>query len=274
MKFIKKLKKFTLTPEEKNASRNALLSHMERFPFERTLEPRQNFSFFSLFSNRYAAAALIAVLAIGLGSSVCYAAESAVPGDILYPIKINVTEKVLTATSLTPKTKAVWEEKRAERRLEEAEKLSAKGKLDKNKADLLARELKLNIQSARKNEKTQASPTADPKKEKLLRPSFEQKLKAHNRILLKLDEKAKEKEKSNDDLDSILDVVTENVSTAVDSVEDLEKEIKDDGFLRRDEKNEKRSNKDEKTVREERETKEKRSKNDSFHNPVKFLLTD
>lgn len=69
---------------------------------------------------------LIAAL-VGGGASV--AAESALPGDTLYPIKISMNEEVRAAFAFSPEAKAKWETRRAERRLEEASELAAEGKL-------------------------------------------------------------------------------------------------------------------------------------------------
>jgi len=58
------------------------------------------------------------------GGGVSYAAEGAVPGDALYPIKVGINEEVRDIVALTPEAKADWESRLVERRLEEAEKLA------------------------------------------------------------------------------------------------------------------------------------------------------
>lgn len=60
-----------------------------------------------------------------LGSTVSFAAENTVPGDILYPIKIHVNESVLSAIAVTPQAKADWSVTQTERRLQEVEKLAS-----------------------------------------------------------------------------------------------------------------------------------------------------
>lgn len=59
-----------------------------------------------------------------MGSSVSFAAEGTLPGDILYPVKIYVNESVLGAVAVTQKAKAEWGIALVERRLEEIEKLA------------------------------------------------------------------------------------------------------------------------------------------------------
>ncbi|MBV9159582.1 MAG: hypothetical protein JO019_03245 [Candidatus Kaiserbacteria bacterium] len=67
------------------------------------------------------------VLTIGVGTS--YAAENALPGDVLYPIKIHVNEPVVGALATSDSAKADWNTQLVERRLGEAEQLAAEGKL-------------------------------------------------------------------------------------------------------------------------------------------------
>lgn len=79
---------------------------------------------------------LIVALIVTGGAGVSVAAENALPGDALYGIKVGVNENVRAALSFSSEAKARWEGRRAERRLEEAEKLAAEGSAS---ADVLAR---------------------------------------------------------------------------------------------------------------------------------------
>lgn len=72
-------------------------------------------------------AIIIVLLLAGSGS---IAAENAVPGDFLYPVKVTVNEEVRGALSVSSKAKAEWNARLVERRLEEAEKLAAEARLD------------------------------------------------------------------------------------------------------------------------------------------------
>ncbi len=56
-------------------------------------------------------------------------AERSVPGDILYPVKTNITEEVRASLTLSPYAKVEWETKRLERRVAEARLLAHEGKL-------------------------------------------------------------------------------------------------------------------------------------------------
>lgn len=69
----------------------------------------------------------LAVLFIGAGTS--YAAESALPGDVLYSIKIHVNEKVAEALAPSHSARAAVVAAHTLRRLQEAETLAAQGRL-------------------------------------------------------------------------------------------------------------------------------------------------
>jgi hypothetical protein len=129
-------RRLSLTAEEKAGVRAYLSALVEAMPV-RTVRTgaaprgqRQGISPFSLFTRRFMPVfglVLAASLAVG---GVSYAAEGSLPGDALYPVKVAVNEEVRAAAAITPKAKAEWEAERAMRRLEEAERLAAKERLD------------------------------------------------------------------------------------------------------------------------------------------------
>ncbi len=73
----------------------------------------------------------ITILAL-IGGSTSFAAEGTLPGDFLYPVKVGFNEEVRAIAAFTPEAKADWDVRRAERRLEEAEKLTARGAVSEN----------------------------------------------------------------------------------------------------------------------------------------------
>lgn len=71
------------------------------------------------------------VLALVLaGGTISFAAEGSLPGEILYPVKININENLIAAVKFTPVDRASWEVDKTERRLSEASALIAKGEID------------------------------------------------------------------------------------------------------------------------------------------------
>lgn len=138
-KGIEDLKKISLTDEEKNKMLHNLKLHVK---FHQPV--KNHYSFKNIFSSLpklalekmsyVLASILILVLA---GGSVTYASEKSLPGDILYPVKINVVEPIREAMAVTPDQKAQVEAGLAEERLREAETLSVEGKLSTTTADNL-----------------------------------------------------------------------------------------------------------------------------------------
>lgn len=136
-KEIKELMKVELSKTEKDELRSDLLSYMEFHPVMEA-ELNRPIMYRSILEvliiNRTMPIALL--IAILFSGGVSFAAERALPGDVLYPVKVNVNEEVRGLIALNQEGKAEWESKRAERRLEEAEKLAISGEL---KAEIIAK---------------------------------------------------------------------------------------------------------------------------------------
>ncbi|MBI5457675.1 hypothetical protein HY971_03055 [Candidatus Kaiserbacteria bacterium] len=73
---------------------------------------------------------LTAVLIVAVSGGTVAAAETSLPGDTLYPVKVHITEEIRASIATTPKARADWAVARAERRLEEAAMLALAGRLD------------------------------------------------------------------------------------------------------------------------------------------------
>jgi len=95
--------------------------YMQQHPMAIYKDPMRHF--FAL--HRVGAMAMCAVLLVGVGGgSVAYAAEDAMPEDVLYPIKLHFNEPLIGAFMRSSEDRATWEQRRLERRLHEAEHLS------------------------------------------------------------------------------------------------------------------------------------------------------
>jgi hypothetical protein len=135
----------------------------------------------------FARVGLAAFLLITIGGGTAFASEGTLPGDTLYPVKI-LNEEVRSVLAFSAEAKADWEEERAERRLEEASKLAAAGKLDDvTRAQLetkfAAHAERVKEQLAKLESKAQFAAAEG------LASQFEAALDAHNRILVRLEEK-------------------------------------------------------------------------------------
>jgi hypothetical protein len=127
-----------LLDEERKQLRESLLAYMEKTPVQAipdTYAPVQSHYFSKGF--------VVAVLAglIVASSGVAFAASRAVPGDMLYPIKVGINEKVMGYMAISNERKATVEAHLAAERLEEAQQLHAEAKLD----DTTAQHLRTNF---------------------------------------------------------------------------------------------------------------------------------
>lgn len=120
-----------LTSLEREHMRHLLDQYMDAHPLEGMRSP------FLFYASRSAAA--FAVLLVVTGTS--YAAENALPGDILYPIKTQINEKVSGALALSPSAKAAWHAEVATTRLHEAQQLASEDRLTTHTSEMLQGDL-------------------------------------------------------------------------------------------------------------------------------------
>ena len=112
---------------------------------DRSIGVVQKYSVFALFTNlntrNMKATLLIALMLTAGGTS--FAAQDAVPGELLYPVKIGVNENIRSAVAFDADAKAKLQAALLAERLEEAQTLAQEGKLEGN----LAVEVRKNIQT-------------------------------------------------------------------------------------------------------------------------------
>lgn len=127
--FIDTLRTMSLSDKEKDTLRTSLLSKI------RSQDTRAVVSAWSwaLYLPRIEIALLALVIFGSYGSTLSLAAEGALPGEVLYPIKTAVTEPIMRlVVAQTPLDEAAFETKLLEKRLAEAEDLD--GKIDTDPA--------------------------------------------------------------------------------------------------------------------------------------------
>ncbi len=129
-------------------------------------------------------ASLVLIVLVGGGTTL--AAEGSLPGDFLYPVKVDVNEKVVSSFHFSAEAKTEWEIRQAERRLEEAAKLESQSKFsNENKVEIEqkfsdhADRVELRIEDLESRGKISAAVD--------LASKFETSLRAHEQILTKLD---------------------------------------------------------------------------------------
>lgn len=125
--------KIRLGAKEKRELRARLLSYMEYHPLPQPLlgmrkRPRALKQYVALIAGWHVrAVAGFATLLIIAGIPAI--AERAVPGDVLYPVKVRINEEVFSQLSMGSYEKMEWEARRVERRIAEARLLAKEGKL-------------------------------------------------------------------------------------------------------------------------------------------------
>ncbi len=140
-------------------------------------------SMYVWLSPRYMVPAAI-LLVVGLSGGTAFAAQSALPGEPLYAVKVQVNEKVAVALATTPAAKAAVNAAIATTRLEEAETLASQGTLDATTTAALANNFATHADAAQIN--TVAIAANDPGTAAQLGTSFSSTLAAHGAILAQL----------------------------------------------------------------------------------------
>ena len=174
--------KLRLTPQEKNAMKARIFG----MPSPAQISPKQSPYF--IFSFQFMQARILAPLAVVLvvfaGGGTAAAAQGALPGDVLYPVKISVNEAVEAALATTPVARAEVSVKHTVRRVEEAEVLAARGELTAETGEKLAATFEVHAQSA--SELADKVEAEDPAAAESLRTKLESSLSAHGEILAML----------------------------------------------------------------------------------------
>lgn len=103
------------------------------------------FTMSSLFP-RAIGMALLAFFVVGTG--VTYASQEALPGDVLYRIKVTVAEPIEALVYQKPQERALWKNVLVARRLDEASALEQSGKLDEKREAEVALQVALALDSS------------------------------------------------------------------------------------------------------------------------------
>lgn len=139
-KQLESLRGFSLSSQEKERMGAFLKSYIDFNPVKDSKKEKNtnkgHSKLLTLFS-RFAMPALATFLIVGGGVSI---AEKSLPGDKLYSVKTSF-ETAREHLYITPESKARWNAIRIERRLSEAQTLASEGKLSKDLAGRLARDL-------------------------------------------------------------------------------------------------------------------------------------
>ncbi len=130
-KKIKILNTIKMSASERNRIRGALVGYMQlgRSPRHSPYVTKSPYLFLSIHQgSRALAFLLILAVILGSGGSLSFAASRALPGDLLYPVKVSVNEELAVSFAGTVEKKVEVQKARIKTRLEEATTLKATGK--------------------------------------------------------------------------------------------------------------------------------------------------
>lgn len=135
-----------------------------------------------LFVTLRAAPLVLSILLVFGG--VAYAAESALPGNMLYAVKLGVNERVREALARSPEAKAAWHVEAAERRAEEAAVLASREALSASIKEELAARLEAHVEKA--EALAEGLRAVDEEKAEAIVSRLSFGLEAHSAILARL----------------------------------------------------------------------------------------
>jgi len=182
-------------------------------------EYKEPFAFTRIFYQlRLAAGALFGVIFAAGG--IVYGAESALPGDVLYPVKIEVNERLWGFTAVSYEAQAEWSVARATRRLQEMEQLVVAGRLnEKRRREVTARfeeqatQANADIARLKTEQKNAAVHTSS---------QLESSLRLHERTLMQV---AQDRADIGSQLQVILETVREKAASVSEIRQEIEKEL-------------------------------------------------
>src|SRR3989344_8481829 len=121
--------KISLTQDEKEGIKRTLQAYVDMNPVRVGLSERIKYQR-SKTKIKFKLMPLILALLLTFSGGTALAANSALPGDLLYPVKIGINEKIRGVLAFTSEAEAGYQGDLAVRRIEEIEQLIAEGKLE------------------------------------------------------------------------------------------------------------------------------------------------
>lgn len=194
-KLIKRARNIHLNKDEKAVIRQSLLNFISSNPVRVKAEPRLGnwpFNFIQGESNIFkyklnyvSVMTILLIITLMFGGGMGLAAEKALPGDSLYPIKSGLSEEARGWLSISEEARANWEVERVQRRLEEAEQLASRGSLNAENRAVI--EANFQAQSERVRDRIAKFEGKENFNAAVgVSSNFEVALKAHERILARL----------------------------------------------------------------------------------------
>ena len=182
--YIKKAgEEISLTHEERAKMKSVLHAYVAMKPVcpqGVEMSPVSGWNMERVFAPRSVAASLIVAL-FASTAGISYAAEGALPGDILYPVKTRVNEPLRGALALSVSAKTEWAMDVAGERIKEATTLAASGRLTPEARQEIQANFEEHARQATKDISRQANTSPERGAETAVR--FEAQLSEYERVL-------------------------------------------------------------------------------------------
>ena len=180
-KGIKHLRKVDMTPAEKNVVLKNILNQVELEIFEVADNQVWYQSLSSFWLNRNVRVYALVLFFVVIGGSASFVAESSLPGDFLYPLKININEPLRSVIILDQVSKTDWEIQKINRRLEEIEAVTSRGDLDDDISKTIENNIDNNLRSF--GNRVHRVDETDPKKASQAQFKIDTQVQAHKKII-------------------------------------------------------------------------------------------
>lgn len=146
----------------------------------------QGTSLISRFRNsKFAPMNALVIITLLVSGGTSYAAAGSVPGDLLYPVKVEVNENIKSALAVSDSAEAMLQTRLAKERLAEAETLAARGELNAETSAAIAARLKNHYYKAIAHSDTAAA-EGDLSSAATVRASLEGILSTYASVLTRL----------------------------------------------------------------------------------------
>ncbi len=139
--FIKRAKDVRLSEDERGLLRSRILEFISFNPIRGKTPVIHQRTYVSIFEFRHfmKAASLVLIVAVVIGGTgVSYAASKALPGEMLYAVKVNINEGVEETLATTPQAKLAIQSEHIQKRLDEVQMLRKEKKLSPETQKIVA----------------------------------------------------------------------------------------------------------------------------------------
>ncbi|MFA6300964.1 MAG: hypothetical protein WC609_01290 [Candidatus Paceibacterota bacterium] len=231
------VKNIKLASAEKEKMRTFILEKIQSAKFEqnnhvtntfavRLYRHYQNIKNYYFMNNKYKFIPIVAVflIVILLGGTSAFA-EMAVPGDLLYGVKVSVNEPVAGLFAFTKEEKTEWRERLVERRLNEAQKLVSANSLDEEGRLYLEGAIQRQIDDFNASAEELAKQNNESTKSSDINIRLQAALAAHQDVLLAVSNGKDVNAETKQETDRLLSSLAESQNRVRNGYDDLESSI-------------------------------------------------